>query len=82
MDEPSNPGLRSNPEEASAPVSSWLCPVLPTLVFRAQNHHPYHNHSFTNPRKVPCGERLSFALPRGIVTLRISPWCRWKTPAL
>lgn len=53
---------------------------VPTLIFRAQHHHPYPNHSFTNPRKVPCGERLSFALPRGMVTLRISPWCRWKTP--
>lgn len=41
-----------------------------------------HNHSFTNPRKVPCGERLSFALARGIMTLRTSPWCKWKTPAL
>lgn len=39
-----------------------------------------HNHSFTNPRKVPCGERLSFALARGIMTLRTSPWCKWKTP--
>lgn len=55
---------------------------VPTLIFRAQHHHPHPNHSFTNPRKVPCGERLSFALPRGMVTLRISPWCRWKTPAL
>lgn len=51
-----------------------------TVIFRAQNHRPYRNHSFTSPRKVPCGDRLSFALPRGIVTLRASPWCRWKTP--
>ena len=76
--ESSNPGFQSTLEEASVPVSSWLPPVCPHPSLPSLR--PPQNHSFTKPRKVPDGERLSFALPRGIVTLRISPWCRWKTP--
>ena len=83
-----NLGFQSNPEEASVPDCSlsFVWSALgclqnePTLVFQAQNHLLQHNHSFTSPRKVPCGERLSFALARGIMTLRVSPWCKWKTP--
>lgn len=64
-------------------VSFWLLPSVPDPRWSSKPRTTsYNNHSFTNPRKVPCGERLSFALARGTVTLRTSPWCKWKTPAL